>query len=233
MLGLTGGIGTGKSTVASLLASRGIPVIDADVLARQAVAPGTRGLSKIVSEFGAEVLKGDGSLNRPKLGAIIFNDEAKRKKLNGIVHPAVRRAMVWDVLMCWIRGKKMCVLDIPLLIEVGLWKWMGWVVVVYCSEEVQLVRLMARDGSTEEEASSRLNSQLPVSQKRSYADHILDNSGTLENTEEQVTSLIKHMEKQVTWLWWLQWIIPPIGFLSAAGTLASRAVRRNSRRKAA
>ena len=131
VIGLTGGIATGKSTVSSLLASHGIPIIDADVLAREVVAPGTRALNQIVAEFGRDILQSDGTLDRPKLGELIFNNDAKRKKLNSIVHPAVRRAMIWRVIKYWLRGEKMCVLDVPLLIEVELWKWMGWVVVVY------------------------------------------------------------------------------------------------------
>lgn len=114
-----------------LLKSHNISVIDADVLAREVVQPGTRGLRKIVAEFGPDILNSDGTLNRAKLGDIIFNNEVQRKKLNSIVHPAVRRAMLWGVLRSWFRGHKFCILDVPLLIEVGLWKWMGWVVVVY------------------------------------------------------------------------------------------------------
>lgn len=114
-----------------MLKSHGIAVIDADVLARKVVEPGTRGLRRIVAEFGQDVLNPDGTLNRAKLGDIIFNNEAQRRRLNSIVHPAVQRAMFWGVLRSWFRGDRMCVLDVPLLIEVGLWKWMGWVIVVY------------------------------------------------------------------------------------------------------
>jgi dephospho-CoA kinase len=131
VIGLTGGIATGKSTVSSLLASHGIPIIDADVLAREVVGLGTRGLSQIISAFGRDILQPDGTLDRPKLGELIFDNDIERRKLNAIVHPAVRRAMIWKVIKCWLRGEQMCVLDVPLLIEVGLWKWMGWVVVVY------------------------------------------------------------------------------------------------------
>jgi dephospho-CoA kinase len=131
VVGLTGGIATGKSTVSSLLKSRQIPVIDADVLAREAVQPGTKGLTQIVAHFGSEVLLPDGTLDRKKVGAIIFNNEVKRKKLNSIVHPAVSRAILWNVFWCWLRGENLCVVDVPLLIEGGLWKWMGKVVVVY------------------------------------------------------------------------------------------------------
>ena len=131
VVGLTGGIASGKSTVSSLLVSHGIPVIDADALAREVVSPGTRGLARVVSEFGPEVLRADGALDRARLGTIIFNDAAKRRRLNDIVHPAVRRAMVWGVLKCWVTGKRVCVLDVPLLIETGMARWMGAVVVVY------------------------------------------------------------------------------------------------------
>ena len=117
--------------MSALLSASGIPIIDADLLAREAVVPGSRAFSQIVASFGPEIILPDGSLDRKKLGAIIFNDDAKRKKLNSIVHPAVTRAILWHILKFWIRGKRMCVVDVPLLIEGGLWKWMGRVVVVY------------------------------------------------------------------------------------------------------
>jgi len=230
VIGLTGGIATGKSTVSSLLKSYGIPIIDADVLARDAVAPGTTDLKKIVAEFGREVLLPDGSLNRPKLGEVIFNDEAKRKKLNNIIHPAVQRAMLWNVLKLWLRGEKLCVLDVPLLIEAGLWKWMGWVVVVYCSSQVQLTRLMERDSSTESAASSRLNAKMPISQKLAYADYVLDNSGTIKEAEMQVGALVKRLQRQTGWWWVANWLIPPLGLLSAGWILTLRAIRRRGRR---
>lgn len=131
VIGLTGGIATGKSSVSALLKTHKVPIVDADVLARHVVLPGTPGLKKIVEYFGDEVLLPDGALDRKKLGTIIFNDEVKRKKLNSIVHPAVRRAMVWKMMDAWISGEKYCIMDIPLLIEGGLWKWMGKVIVVY------------------------------------------------------------------------------------------------------
>lgn len=117
--------------MSNLFRSHRIPVIDADVLAREVVQPGTKGLAQIVAYFGFEVLLPDGNLDRKKLGAIIFNDETKRKKLNSIIHPTVSRAIFWNVFRCWLRGEKLCVVDVPLLIEGGLWKWMGNVVVVY------------------------------------------------------------------------------------------------------
>lgn len=131
VVGLTGGIASGKSTVSRLLKERSVPVIDADFLAREVVAPGTSGLRAIVGQFGTDILSPDGALDRKKLGDIIFKDAKKRKILNGIVHPAVRRAMLREVVRCWWNGESVCVLDVPLLIEAGLWRWVGEVVVIY------------------------------------------------------------------------------------------------------
>lgn len=132
-MGLTGGIASGKSTVSHLLASQGIPIVDADLLARRVVEPGTSAHAQIVATFGNDVLLKDGSraIDRARLGEIIFNDDQQRKLLNGIVHPAVRREMVWDVARYWLTGHKICVVDVPLLIEAGLWKYCSKVVVVY------------------------------------------------------------------------------------------------------
>ena len=131
VVGLTGGISTGKSTVSGLLRAAKVPIVDADVIARQVVEPGTPGLKKIVATFGDDILLQDGTLDRKKLGSIIFNDEGKRKQLNKIVHPAVRKSMLWQVLGHWIGGHKYCIMDVPLLIEGGLWQWVGVVAVVY------------------------------------------------------------------------------------------------------
>ena len=133
-MGLSGGIACGKSTVSRLLSTKHhFAVIDADVLAREVVQPGTRAHAQIVHHFGDEILLKDGSreLDRKRLGDVVFKDDAKRKILNGIVHPAVRKAMLSSVLQCWLSGESVCVLDVPLLIEAGLWKLVGWVVVIY------------------------------------------------------------------------------------------------------
>ncbi|KAF7331530.1 hypothetical protein MKEN_00032000 [Mycena kentingensis (nom. inval.)] len=166
VVGLTGGIATGKSSVSNLLRAKHVPIIDADVLARQVVEPGTPALAKIVAYFGPEILLPEGSLDRKKLGSFIFSDETKRKKLNSIVHPAVRRAMLWGIFKNWLSGSKYCVLDVPLLIEGDFWKLCGKVIVVFCSPEVQLERLMKRDNSSREDASARLNSQLSITDSK-------------------------------------------------------------------
>ena len=101
------------------------------MLAREAVLPGTSAYTAIVKVFGEDILQPGGYLDRKKLGSVIFNDEGKRKRLNGIVHPAVRKAMVWSVVKAWVRGEKICIVDVPLLIETGIWRWVGKVVVVY------------------------------------------------------------------------------------------------------
>jgi len=133
VVGLTGGIASGKSTVSHLIASHGIPVVDADVLARRVVEPGTSPYAQIVSTFGNDVILKDGSraIDRARLGEIVFNDERQRKLLNAIVHPAVRREMIWEVARYWLTGHKVCIIDVPLLIEAGMWKYCSKVVVVY------------------------------------------------------------------------------------------------------
>jgi len=182
--------------------------------------PGTPALKQIVAHFGRDVLQADGTLDRAKLGAIVFSDESQRRKLNSIVHPAVRRAMFWGVVRCWWRGERVCVLDVPLLIEGGLWKFVATVVVVYCSPEIQLQRLMARDGSSRENALARLNAQLPIAEKVQYADFVVDNSGSLQDLKNQVETLVTKLHRQAGWTWRLNWLIPPLGLLSAAWTLA-------------
>ncbi|KIJ59704.1 hypothetical protein HYDPIDRAFT_32925 [Hydnomerulius pinastri MD-312] len=243
VIGLTGGIATGKSTVSTLLASHGIPIIDADVLAREVVEPGTKGLRDIVKVFGDGVLLPASdphspssdwrtrSLDRKKLGSIIFNDASLRHKLNAIVHPAVTRAIAWRVLKAWVRGEKMVVVDVPLLIEGGLWKWMGTVVLVYCSPELQLQRLMTRDNSTPTEAHSRLSSQAPISSKIAYADIVIDNSGSLAELEGEVAAAVGRLDRAVGWGWVVSWLMPPMGVLSAIWTLGWRAARRGKDRK--
>jgi len=223
VVGLTGGIATGKSTVSSLLKNQGIPLVDADVLARIAVLPGSRGYSQIVKHFGQDILSPDGSIDRKKLGAIIFNDLSKRKILNGIVHPAVRRLMLWEVLKAWLTGKEACVLDVPLLIEAGLSKWVGMIVVVYSSKELQLARLVQRDQCSTEDAMSRISSQMAIDDKLPYADIVIDNSGSLEDVEARVTTLATKLKSNRTYIF--SWLCPPFGLFLASITLIRRTWR--------
>ncbi|KAF7966766.1 hypothetical protein HWV62_37057 [Athelia sp. TMB] len=222
VIGLTGGIATGKSSVSALLAPH-IPIIDADLLARAAVAPGTRALRAITRAFGPEVLLADGSLDRKKLGSVVFGDEAKRRTLNAIVHPAVRRAMLWAVVKCWMRGERACVLDVPLLIEGPTWKLVGEVVVVHW----RLARLQARDASTEEDARARINSQLPIAAKLRYADTLIPNDGTPADLQAEVDKFVARINREAGWFWWrLEWLVPPMGLAAAAWCLGVRALKR-------
>lgn len=193
--------------------------------------PGTSAYTAIVKTFGEDILHQDGYLDRKKLGAVIFNDESKRKKLNGIVHPAVRKAMVWAVIGAWIRGEKVCIVDVPLLIETGISKWVGKVVVVYASAEIQLQRLMKRDGTTREDASSRLNSQLPITEKLPHADHVVENSGTLLELEVETQLLVNKLTRESGgFSWLLCWLIPPVGMLLGLNSLTWKWVKRGRRR---
>ena len=134
VVGLTGGIASGKSTVSRLLSTKHkFPIVDADVIARDVVQPGTSAYARIVKQFGEDIVLRDGSLqiDRKKLGSVVFRDAEKRKVLNSIVHPAVRWAMLSAVLKLWMHGESVCILDVPLLVEANLWKMVGWVVIVY------------------------------------------------------------------------------------------------------
>jgi len=151
--------------------------------------------------------------------------------LNGIVHPAVRRAMIWGVFKAWVRGERVCIVDVPLLIETGIWKWVGKVVVVYTSAEIQLRRLIKRDGSTREDASSRLNSQLPIVEKLPYANHVVENSGSLIELEAETQLLINKLNRDSGGLTWLLcWLIPPIGIFFGLKSLTAKWLKRDKRR---
>lgn len=191
IIGLTGGIASGKSTVSQMLEQRGFTIVDADLAARKVVEPGASAYKQVVTEFGQGIILNDGTLNRGKLGTIVFNDEEKRKKLNAIVHPAVREKMKEWQEAAIQNGKKTIILDIPLLFESNLLHMVDKTIVVYVDEETQLQRLMERNLFREEEARTRIASQLPLRQKKEMADAVIDNNGTLSETERQVEDLIK------------------------------------------
>ncbi|HET7656761.1 MAG TPA: dephospho-CoA kinase [Bacillales bacterium] len=191
VIGLTGGIASGKSTVSKMIETAGIPVIDADAYAKKVVEPGERAYEEIVAHFGEAILHGDGTIDRKKLGAIIFNDEKERKVLNGIVHPAVRKGMIDEKARHEKEGHEAVVLDIPLLFESKLQESVDHILLVYVDEDVQLKRLMERDGSTKEEALSRIRSQIPLKAKRTQADAVIDNNGTEAETEDQLNEILK------------------------------------------
>ncbi|PVU95446.1 hypothetical protein BB559_002735 [Furculomyces boomerangus] len=195
IIGLTGGISTGKSTISNHLRKKGIPIVDADLIARQIMEPGARGYNLVLKNFGKDVLlQNSNQIDRKKLGEIIFRNVEKRQLLNRCTHPAVRTKMLSELLGYYIRGYPMCVLDVPLLFEGGLHRYCNKVVVVSSTEQIQLERLMKRDGITEEQAMSRIEAQMPLSEKRKLADMIIENNGTIENTINQVDTIINKIK---------------------------------------
>ena len=192
ILGLTGGIATGKSTVSRYFFEKGYAVVDADVVARRVVEPGTEGLANIVAQFGTEIIQTDGTLNREKLGAMIFADAKKRETLNSLLSDLIRRAIMADTATLVNANQPLIVLDIPLLYEAGYETHCDAVMVVYTTEEVQRKRLMGRNNLSEEEALNRIASQEPIEAKKNHADIVIDNNGTLNDTYEQVETWLKN-----------------------------------------
>jgi dephospho-CoA kinase len=186
-VGLTGGIGSGKSEVAALLDAHGAMIIDADKIAREVVEPGTPGLAAVVAEFGEDVLLPSGALDREKVGRIVFADPDRLAALNAIVHPLVGERM--QELMDAAPGDAVVVYDVPLLAENGLAPMYDEVVVVDAPEETQLDRLTSRRGMTEEDARARMANQASRAERRAVATHVIDNSGTLDDLKAQVDAL--------------------------------------------
>jgi len=186
-VGLTGGIGSGKSEVSARLAARGALIIDADKIAREVVAPGTPGLAAVVAEFGEEVLLPDGSMDREKVGSIVFADAERRAALNAIVHPLVGQRM--EELVAAAPRDAIVVYDVPLLVENGLAEMYDVVVVVDVPVQTQIERLTTRRGMSESDARARIAAQASREQRLAVADHVIDNSGTLQELEERVEAL--------------------------------------------
>jgi dephospho-CoA kinase len=182
VFGLTGGVASGKSTVAARFAERGIPVINADLLARQIVAPGSPALIEIVKEFGEEMLLASGELNRKHLAARIFADPEARLRLNAITHPRVAAAFQEEKQKLEERGIALACYDVPLLFERGLQATLRPVVVVSVAPDLQEARLMTRDSLSRPEARARIAAQLPLEEKVRQADYVIDNSGSNEET---------------------------------------------------
>ncbi len=192
LFGLTGGIASGKSTVSRMLRELGAHVLDADVIAREVVEPGTPGFTAVAARF-PEVLTPDGRLDRAKLGARVFANPAERAALNAIIHPRVGQAFLEKMQALAAQGLERVVYDVPLLIENGLHAGMDGVLLVWVPRPLQKARLMARDGLSEEAAEARLASQLPLDDKRAHATWIVDNSGDLASTRAQVEQVWQAM----------------------------------------
>lgn len=193
IIGLTGGIASGKSTASDYIRSKGYPVLDADTYAKKATAKGGPAYQGIIDHFGAELLQDDGEIDRRKLGAIVFNDDGERKVLNQLVHPEVRRMMDADKDRLAEEGHVF--LDIPLLFENGLDRQCDITLTVYVEQETQIERLMERNGFSHSEALSRINSQMPLSEKRDRSDEVLDNSGSKNELYAQIEDFLANIEK--------------------------------------
>ncbi|MDE0341058.1 MAG: dephospho-CoA kinase [Nitrospinae bacterium] len=191
-VGLTGGIASGKSTVSGMFRDIGVPVIDADVIAREVVAPGSRALEAIVDAFGGEILTEEKSLNRARLGEIVFSDPAKKKVLERILHPEIIAEQDRRLRGLEQEGRTpVAVVDAAVMIESGSWKRFDSIVVVDCDESQQIGRLRRRNGMNEKEAIRRVNAQMPLSEKVKYADHVIDNRGSIDDTRKQVEALME------------------------------------------
>ncbi len=189
-MALTGGIATGKSHVRARFEALGVPTSDADTLAREVVAPGTPGLDAVARAFGPDVLDPSGSLDRKRLGALVFADPAKRKILEAIIHPAVRRATdVWFARLG--PAPPFAIADIPLLYETGRDHDFETIVVAACDPELQVRRIMERDGFSEVEARQRIAAQLPIDDKVARADYVIRTDGSVEETDRQVDELFR------------------------------------------
>lgn len=188
-IGLTGGIASGKSTVLTYFKDKGIPYIDADIVAREVVEPGTKGLEAIVAAFGTDVLHGDRTLNREALGDIIFHNEKKRQQLNGCLKEHIQNRIMELTAHYEALHTPVLLYDIPLLIEGEWYTMMDEVWLVYVNESTQIERLMNRNGFTKKDALARIKSQMRLDDKRTYADVIIDNNGTPLDLKEQLDTI--------------------------------------------
>ncbi len=195
-VGLTGGIASGKSTVSRMFTDLGVPVIDADVIAREVVASGSRSLVAIVNAFGEDVLTDEKSLKRARLGEIVFSDPSKKKILENILHPEIIAEQDRRLKDLELEGRApIAIVDAAVMIESGSWKRFDAIVVVDCDESQQICRLRRRNGMNEDEAIKRVNAQMPLSEKVKYADHVIDNRGSIDDTRKQVEELMKLLSR--------------------------------------
>ncbi|XP_017890995.1 uncharacterized protein LOC108631522 [Ceratina calcarata] len=191
LVGLTGGIATGKSTVAAIFREYGIPVIDADKIARKVVEPGKPAWRKIRSEFGTDIFLDTNEIDRTKLGDLIFNDVEKRKKLNAITHPDIYKEIYWQTFKYLLQGHQFIVMDLPLLFETGhMLNYLHKIIVVTCEEDLQLQRLIERTGFTETKAQLRIAAQMSLDKKAELANFVIENSGSECDTREQTIKVI-------------------------------------------
>lgn len=193
IIGLTGGIASGKSTVSKMLKDLGAHIIDADIIARKVVEKGQKAYNRIVQSFGVEILQQNGELNRKKLGNIVFSDKTKLDLLNRITHPEIISSIAEEIAIAKAKGYKIIVLDAAMLLELGLQDTVDLVWLVVVSQEIQIKRLMERDKLSLEEAECRINSQFKNEEKIKYADEIINNEKNIEEVKEEVVILFSNL----------------------------------------
>lgn len=191
LIGLTGGIASGKSSVTKVMKEQGCEVLCCDVAARQVVQQGCAGYNRVVKEFGRDILLPNGEMDREKLGDVVWGHPDKRALLNKCIHPEIAKVIRRSIIMHFIKGTQLLVIDIPLLYEnCNLTPYLHSVIVVYCSEDQQIERLMLRGDLEEDEAKSRLSCQMPIEEKRKLADHVILNTGLFCETERQIQDIV-------------------------------------------
>ncbi|MEP7274241.1 MAG: dephospho-CoA kinase [Acidobacteriota bacterium] len=196
-VGLTGGIATGKSNVLRLLRELGCETSDADQMAHAAIAPGQPAFAEIIQDFGSEVLKEDGTIDRARLGRIVFADGDRRQRLNAIVHPRVFEAQThWYQEVESRRPDAIAVVDAALMIETGSFRRFDLIVVVYCRPELQVERLMERSQLSRDDALARINAQMPAEEKLKHANYVIDTSGGFAETRIQVETLYTNLQEK-------------------------------------
>lgn len=191
ILGLTGGIGTGKSTVVNMLKEKGIPVVDTDLISREVIEY-PEIIEKIKLEISNEVFDFNNKLDRKKMSEIVFENQEKLKKLNEIMHPEILKKM-WDEVEELKKNHKIIVVDVPLLFEINMEKEVDKILLIYASKEIQLKRIMERDGRTREEAVKIISSQMPLYKKREKSDYTIQNNDSLENLEKKLEKILEKL----------------------------------------
>lgn len=192
-LGLTGGIASGKSTADEFFKKKKIPIIDSDLIAHQIMEIGQNGYKVVVDYFGTDILNDDQTINRRKLGGIVFNDKAKLKKLNELTHPLVHQEIKQQMARYRANQEKLVVIDVPLLFESGFESLCNGVLVISISPELQIERLMKRNNFTKKEAIVRINNQMPLSEKEKRATYVVANTGTIGDLEKKLSDLLQEI----------------------------------------
>ncbi|PBF72991.1 dephospho-CoA kinase [Clostridioides difficile] len=190
ILGLTGGIGCGKSSLSNIFRNLNIPIVDADIISRK-IFEDKLLLEKVFVHFGQSIKNDDGTLNRKALGKIVFSDEEKLKELNNLTHPRIREKIISEIEKLRKKGENIVVLDAAILVESGFLDMVDKLLVVTCKQEVQISRIQKRDNCSEQEALSRINSQMSQEEKSKYGDYIIDNSGTITELESKAHKFIE------------------------------------------